>query len=399
LKIQNRTFFIFLVIAAVIAVQSCNLLRKDEFKSMSSIDLAARAEGFQEMQKRALAQNESYRKQLIESSKKLFSLAQAAEAEGLQKNDGFKRELALRVDNLLAGEHRKRNPTVNVSKEELDAYYASHKEDYEADFQLIFEDQTPPPGDDMKELFKSQWSNIKVLSEKGRQSGLEKEQTIAVQVKFTRAETLAKVYVKELGKRFKLTPEEKSKYIAEHPEADPEKVKQLAEGILDRVKKGESFEKIADEVSKDSSKGRSEDLGWFSRGRMVPEFENAAFAMKKGETSSELVKTKFGYHIIRVDDKRTSKQSAPPNLMAPAPGGASNPGSNQPVEEIRARHILISTKEADEFEQRLIGEKVKKVIDESESKYPVNAPADFQVNVSGQDPKGVPAPASPVPGN
>jgi parvulin-like peptidyl-prolyl isomerase len=393
LKIQNRTFFIFLVVAAVIAIQSCSLLRKNEFKSMSAIDLAARAEGLREPEKRALAQNESYRKQLIESSKKLFSLAQAAEAEGLQGNDGFKRELALRVDNLLAGEHRKRNPNVSASKEELDAYYASHKEDCEADFKLIFEDQTPPPGDDMKELFKSQWSNIKVLSEKGRQSGLEKEQTIAVQVKFTKAETLAKVYVKELGKRFKLTPEEKTKYIAEHPEADPEKVKQMAQGILERVKKGESFDKIADEVSKDSTKGKSEDLGWFSRGRMVPEFENAVFAMKKGETSSELVKTQFGYHIIRVDDKRTSKQpAAPPNLMAPSPGGASNPGSNQPVEQIRARHILISTKEADEFEERLIAEKVKKVIDETESKYPVNAPADFQINVSGQDPQGGPVP-------
>jgi parvulin-like peptidyl-prolyl isomerase len=383
------------MIATVIAVQSCSLLRKNEFNSISSIDLTALAESLQDRDKRALAQNEEQRKQLIVSFKKLFSLAQAAEAEGLQKTDKFKRESALMVDDLLAGAHRERNPNVNLSKEELDAYYTSHKEDYEADFQLITEGQTPPPREEMKELFKSQWSNIKLLSEKARQSGLEKDQAIAVQVKFTRAKVLARQYQTELGKRFKLTPEEKTKYIAEHPEADQEKVKQKAEGILDRVKKGESFEKIADEVSKDTQ-GRSEDLGWFRKGRMVPEFETAAFALKKGETSSELVKTQFGYHIIRVDDKRTAKQSAaPPTMMAPAPGGASNPGSsptNQPVEEIRARHILISTKEADEFEQRLIAEKVKKVLDEAESKYPVNAPADFMINVPSQDPQGVPAP-------
>jgi peptidyl-prolyl cis-trans isomerase C len=398
LKIQNRKGFLFLVIATVIAAQSCSLLRKNEFNSISSIDLTALAESFQDRDKQVLAQNEVQRKQLIESFKKLFSLAQAAEAEGLQKTDKFKRELALTIDDLLAGAHRARNPNMNVSKEELDAYYASHKEDYEADFQLITEDQTPPPGDEMKELIKPQWSNVKLLSEKARQSGLEKDQTIAVQVKFTKAKVLARQYQKELGKRFKLTPEEKTKYIAEHPEADPEKVKQKAEGILDRVKNGESFEKIAEEVKKDSAQGRSEELGWFSRGRMVPEFENAAFALKKGETSSELVKTKFGYHIIRVDDKRTAKQpAAPQNLMAPAPGGSSNPGvspNNQPVEEIRARHILISTSEVDGFEQRLIAEKVKKVLDEAESKYPVNAPADFQINVQGQDPKGAP----PVPG-
>jgi parvulin-like peptidyl-prolyl isomerase len=396
LKLQNRTFFIFLMIATAIAVQSCGLLRKNEFNNVSSIDLTALAESFQDRDKQVLAQDENQRKQLIESIKKLFSVAQAAEAEGVQKTDKFKRELALLVDDLLAGAHRERNPNVNISKEELDAYYASHKEDYEADFRVITEDQTPPPREEMKELFKPRWSSIKLLSEKARQSGLEKEQAIAVQVKFTRAKVLAKQYQTELGNRFKLTPEEKTKYIAEHPEADPEKIKQKAEGILERVKKGESFEKIADEVNKDSAQGRSENLGWFSRGRMVPEFENAAFAMKKGETSSELVKTQFGYHIIRVDDKRTSKlPAAPPNLMAPMPGGAANPGSNQsnqPVEEIRARHILISTKEADEFEQRLVTEKVRKVLDEVESKYPVNAPADFLIKVQGQDPKGAPVP-------
>jgi parvulin-like peptidyl-prolyl isomerase len=402
LKIQNRKGFLFFVIAIAIGVQSCSMLGKKEFSSMSSIDLAALAESFPEPAKRALSQNEAQRKQLIETFKKSFSLAQAAEAEGLEKSDKFKRQLGLTIDSLLATEHKKRNPTVNISKEEADAYYASHKEEYEADLKTIFEDQPTPPGDDMKELFKTQWSNVKVLSEKARQSGLEKEQLFAIQVKFRKANMLAEFYREELGKRYKLTPEEKTKYIAEHPEADPEKVKQNAEGILDRVKKGESFEKLFEEVKQDISKGRGEELGWFSRGGMDPAFETAAFAMKKGETSSELVKTKFGYHIIRVDDKRTTKQpAAPPNLMAPAPGGAPNPGgsqSNQTVEEVRARHILISTKEADEFEQRLIDEKVKKAMDEAAGKYPVTAPADFAINVQGQDPKGGLVPGNPAPG-
>jgi PPIC-type PPIASE domain len=393
LKIQNRTVFIFF--ATVIAVQSCSLLSRNEYKSMSAIDLAALSESFPESAKRALAQNETHRKQLIETFKKSFSLAQAAEAEGLEKSDRFKRQLGLTVDNLLANEHRKRNPSASASKEEMDAYYASHKEDCEADFKAIFEGQTPPPGEDMKEMFKSQWNNIKVLSEKARQSGIEKEQAFGIQIKFRKANMLAEHYKEDLEKRFKLTPEEKTKYITEHPEADPEKIKQKAEGILERVKKGESFEKIADEVNEDGTKGRGGDLDWFTKGKMIPEFADAAFALKKGETSSELVKTKFGYHIIRVDDKRTVKApAAPPTLMAPIQGNGPNPAANQPVEEIRARHILISTREADGFEQRLIEEKVKKVMDEAETKYPVNAPADFQISVTGQDPKSAP----PVPG-
>ena len=68
--------------------------------------------------------------------------------------------------------------------------------------------------------------------------------------------------------------------------------------ILERLKKGEKFSKIAKDVSRCPSKKRGGDLGTFGRGQMVKEFENAAFALKKGEISG-IIKTKFGYHIIR----------------------------------------------------------------------------------------------------
>ena len=69
--------------------------------------------------------------------------------------------------------------------------------------------------------------------------------------------------------------------------------------IAARLKKGEDFAKVASEVSDDpGSKVKGGDLGWFKKGRMVPEFENAAFALKKGQTSDP-VKSTFGYHIIQ----------------------------------------------------------------------------------------------------
>jgi peptidyl-prolyl cis-trans isomerase C len=68
--------------------------------------------------------------------------------------------------------------------------------------------------------------------------------------------------------------------------------------VLERLKKGEKFSAIAQDVSLCPSKKRGGDLGTFGRGQMVKEFENAAFALDKGQISG-IVKTQFGYHIIR----------------------------------------------------------------------------------------------------
>lgn len=76
------------------------------------------------------------------------------------------------------------------------------------------------------------------------------------------------------------------------------KTEKEANSVLERLKKGESFSNIAKAVSICPSKNRGGDLGTFSRGKMVKEFENAAFILQKGQISP-IVKTKFGYHIIK----------------------------------------------------------------------------------------------------
>ena len=81
-----------------------------------------------------------------------------------------------------------------------------------------------------------------------------------------------------------------------------------AKAALARVKGGEDFAKVATELSKDPSADGG-DLGWFTKDRMVPEFSDAAFKLKKGEVS-EPVKTQFGWHIIKIEDVRT--KSFPP---------------------------------------------------------------------------------------
>lgn len=82
-----------------------------------------------------------------------------------------------------------------------------------------------------------------------------------------------------------------------------EKAKAKAEAVLKRVRAGENFAKLAKEISEDpASAGAGGDLGYVARGEMVPAFEQAAFALKKGEVSKEPVRTPFGYHAIKVTD-------------------------------------------------------------------------------------------------
>jgi peptidyl-prolyl cis-trans isomerase D len=101
-----------------------------------------------------------------------------------------------------------------------------------------------------------------------------------------------------------------------------------AEGLLARARGGESFDELARAHSQDPGSAASGgDLGFFPRGRMVPEFEQAAFALEPGEIS-DVVKTQFGYHIIRLNEKQAA--------------------GTQPFEQVRAQ-----------IEQQLVEERAK----------------------------------------
>lgn len=111
----------------------------------------------------------------------------------------------------------------------------------------------------------------------------------------------------EIVKKVKPEDEVRARHILVPTEAE-------AKEIIEQLKNGADFAKLAAEKSKDSgSMKEGGDLGYFGRGAMVKPFADAAFEMKPGELSDKPVKTDFGWHVIKVEDKR---KSSPPPMEA-----------------------------------------------------------------------------------
>jgi peptidyl-prolyl cis-trans isomerase C len=117
-------------------------------------------------------------------------------------------------------------------------------------------------------------------------------------IKGTVSEPLAKGIYDD---KVKMIPAE-DEVEARHILVDSE---EKAKEVIERINKGDDFAKLAAEYSSDpGSKADGGKLGYFSKGQMVKEFEDAAFVLKKGEVSKP-VKSKFGWHVIKVEDRRT----------------------------------------------------------------------------------------------
>jgi foldase protein PrsA len=111
-----------------------------------------------------------------------------------------------------------------------------------------------------------------------------------------------KVSDSELKKAF--DEKYKTEVKASHILVDDEKT---AKEVQQKIKDGEDFAKLAEKYSKDpGSKAKGGDLGYFGKGAMVPAFEKVAFTLDKGEVS-DIVKSDYGFHIIKVTDKRENK--------------------------------------------------------------------------------------------
>lgn len=373
------------VAVSIITAQSCNLVRGESYSVLKAADLTALADTLPAQQQRQLAQNAGERKNLITNVKQFYSLAMAAQDAGLDKTDKFKQQFAFETDKTLVGELMSREPQTSPAKGEGEAYLKAHAKDFDALFKVLSEGEKQLPSAEQMETFKTQWADMKVLADKARKTGLDKDPKVQAQMKFLRPQLLAGLQARALQEKLKPSAEELKKYYAEHPEVDADKLKKKAEDTLARVKKGEDFAAVAKEVSDDKASGeKGGDLDWKPKGASPPELENAAFAMQPGQIS-DLIKTKYGWHIIKLEERRKVEKKDDPAKpgATPADPKAEDKG---PQEEYRARHIMISTQEADGVEPMLAQKSFQRAVEDATLKYPVRAPEDFVVNAPGLQP-------------
>ncbi len=157
--------------------------------------------------------------------------------------------------------------------------------------------------------------NGKIVEEKAAQTDVSSDPKVAERVAMAKEQIERAVFVeKEIEKNLSPARVQKAydKFVAEQGKIEEVKARHIlvekeetAKEILKKLADGQKFEALAKEYSKDEgNKAAGGDLGYFTQGDMVKEFADAAFAMKKGETSKDPVKTQFGYHIIQVEDRR-----------------------------------------------------------------------------------------------
>jgi peptidyl-prolyl cis-trans isomerase C len=161
-----------------------------------------------------------------------------------------------------------------------------------------------------------------LIYQDAKRNGLHRDTEYKEKVNEFKKITLIKMALeREVEQKAKVSPEDVKEFYEKNPDSFIigqqirashilVETKEEAEGLYEKIKKGSSFEELAKKFSKDrGSASKGGDLGFFSRGKMVPEFEQVAFRLKKGEVS-EPVRTRFGYHIIKVTDIKKGKKGS-----------------------------------------------------------------------------------------
>lgn len=162
--------------------------------------------------------------------------------------------------------------------------------------------------------------DVKLLVKNAAAEGLEKTEDFKKRMDFIQDRELHNAYFRKHVVDAVTNDEVKARYdkeIAALPQEEEAHARHIlvatedeAKEVIKQLDSGKDFAEIAKEKSTDSNKDDGGDLGWFGKGRMVPEFEEAAFGLEKGAYTKIPVKTQFGFHVIKLEEKRIAPPPA-----------------------------------------------------------------------------------------
>jgi peptidyl-prolyl cis-trans isomerase C len=166
--------------------------------------------------------------------------------------------------------------------------------------------------------------DIKLIAQEGKKINLEEEPSVKAAIDFVTEKVLMQAFLsKDVQKNIS---EESLKasynnYIADETSREEIKASHIlldtqneAVEVIKMLNNGDDFAEVAKNKSTGPSGPSGGDLGWFKRGQMVPPFENAAFSLGQNEISQKPIQTQFGWHVIKVFEKRIPQAPSYENM-------------------------------------------------------------------------------------